>query len=155
MTQKSRQKSPSGHHHANLSGYIFATEAHIDNREKLLSSNTSSRCRHNMVNFGPLTAEIGPVVWGTPSDFNGFRVLAALLHGSQVGLVWVLVATRRSVCIHQMNRVNSRGNHGHENSTINIIGSRPSDHYFRSVCLFVCLFVQSFSLPSLIRFRSN
>ena len=21
-----------------------------------------------------------------------------------------------------------------------IIGSRPSDHYFRSVCLFVCLF---------------
>jgi len=25
-----------------------------------------------------------------------------------------------------------------------IIGSRPSDHYFRSVCLFVDLFVQSF-----------
>jgi len=22
-----------------------------------------------------------------------------------------------------------------------IVGSRPSDHYFRSVCLFVCLFV--------------
>ena len=36
-----------------------------------------------------------------------------------------------------------------------IFGSRPSDHYFRSVCLFVCLFVQSFSQPSLIRFRSN
>jgi len=35
------------------------------------------------------------------------------------------------------------------------IGSRPSDHYFRSVCLSVCLFVQSFSQPSLIRFRSN
>ena len=34
-----------------------------------------------------------------------------------------------------------------------IIGSRPSDHYFRSVCLFVCLC--SFSQPSLIRFRSN
>jgi len=34
-------------------------------------------------------------------------------------------------------------------------GSRPSDHYFRSVCWFVCLFVQSFSQPSLIRFRSN
>jgi len=31
----------------------------------------------------------------------------------------------------------------------------PSDHYFRSVCLFVCLSVQSFSQPSLIRFRSN
>jgi len=33
-----------------------------------------------MVNFDPLAAEIGPVVWGTPANFNGFRVLAALLH---------------------------------------------------------------------------
>jgi len=37
-----------------------------------------------MVNFGPLAAEIGLPVWGTPANFNGFRVLAALLHGSQV-----------------------------------------------------------------------
>jgi len=37
-----------------------------------------------MVNFGPLAAEIGPVVWGTPANFNGFRVLAALLHGTPV-----------------------------------------------------------------------
>jgi len=40
-----------------------------------------------------------------------------------------------------------------------LIGSRPSDHYFCSVCLFVCvfvcLFVQSFSQPSSIRFGSN
>jgi len=36
-----------------------------------------------------------------------------------------------------------------------LIGSRTSDHYFRSVCWFVCFFVQSFSQPSLIRFRSN
>jgi len=35
-----------------------------------------------MLNFGPLTAEIGPVVWGTSANFNGFRVLAALLHGT-------------------------------------------------------------------------
>jgi len=83
-TQKSRQKSPSGHHCTTLSGYIFATKAHIDNRKKLLSSNMSSRCPHNMVNFGPLTAEIGSGVWGTPANFNGFCVLAALLHGSQV-----------------------------------------------------------------------
>jgi len=32
-----------------------------------------------MVNFGPLAAEIGPVVWGTPANFNGFRLLASLL----------------------------------------------------------------------------
>jgi len=34
-----------------------------------------------MVNFGPLMAETGLAVWGTPANFNGFHVLAALLHG--------------------------------------------------------------------------
>jgi len=37
-----------------------------------------------MVNFGPLAAEILSLVWGTPGTFNGFRVLAALLHGTLV-----------------------------------------------------------------------
>jgi len=84
-TQKSRQKSPSGHHHTTLSDYIFATKAHIDNRKKnLLSSNMSSTCPHNMVNFGLLAAEIGLPVWGTPPNFNGLRILAALLHSSKV-----------------------------------------------------------------------
>jgi len=56
-----------------------------ENRKKnLLSNNTSYRCSDNMVNFGPLAAEIGLPVWGTPANFNGFRILAALLHGSQV-----------------------------------------------------------------------
>ena len=32
----------------------------------------------------PLMAEICWRVWGTPAHFNGFRVLAALLHGTQV-----------------------------------------------------------------------
>ena len=27
---------------------------------------------HNIVNFGPLAAEIGPVVWGTPPNSTGF-----------------------------------------------------------------------------------
>ena len=49
-----------------------------------LSSNVSSTCPHNMVNFGPLAAEIVSLVWGTPANFNGFRVLAALLHGTLV-----------------------------------------------------------------------
>jgi len=31
-----------------------------------------------MVNFGPLAAEIDPVVWGTRANFNGFRVLVSL-----------------------------------------------------------------------------
>jgi len=50
----------------------------------LLTSNISSKRPHNMVNFGPPAAEIGPVVWGTPTNFNGFRILAALLHGTLV-----------------------------------------------------------------------
>jgi len=29
----------------------------------------------------PTTAEIDSSVWGTPPNLNGFRVLAALLHG--------------------------------------------------------------------------
>jgi len=33
-----------------------------------------------MVNFGPLTAEIYWRVWGTRANFNGFHVLASLLH---------------------------------------------------------------------------
>ena len=37
-----------------------------------------------MVNFGPLAAEIVSLVWGTPGNFTGFRVLAALLHGTLV-----------------------------------------------------------------------
>jgi len=41
---------------------------------------------HNMANFGLLTAEICLPVRGTPTNFNGFRVLAAaaLLHGTLV-----------------------------------------------------------------------
>jgi len=31
-----------------------------------------------MPNFGPLMAEIGLPVWGTPANFNGFRMLASL-----------------------------------------------------------------------------
>jgi len=37
------------------------------------------------------------------------------------GLVWGLAATRRSVYIHRMNRVNSRNDFGHDDSTINIV----------------------------------
>ena len=42
--------------------------------KNLLSSNMSSTCPHNMMNFSPLAAEIDPVVWGTPANFNGFRL---------------------------------------------------------------------------------
>jgi len=44
----------------------------------------SSTYPHNMVKFGPLAAETCWRVWGTLANFNGFRVLAALLHGIPV-----------------------------------------------------------------------
>jgi len=52
--------------------------------KNLLSGNTSSTRPCNMVNFGPLKAEIVSLVWGTPANLNGFRALAALLHGTLV-----------------------------------------------------------------------
>jgi len=70
---KLAKKSPSGHHRINLSGYMFAIKARNDNREKVLSSNTSSTCPHNMVNFGQLAAEIGPVVWAPQLISTGFE----------------------------------------------------------------------------------
>jgi len=47
--------------------------------KNLLKSNISSSCPHNIANFGPLTSEISLPVWGTPANFNRFRVLASLL----------------------------------------------------------------------------
>jgi len=52
--------------------------------KNLLSCNTSSTCPDNMVNFGPLTAEIVSLFWGTQVISKGFRVLATLLYGTAV-----------------------------------------------------------------------
>ena len=51
-------------------------------RKKLVKEqyNISSTCPYNMVNFRPLTAEIVWRVWSTTVNFNGFCVLASLLH---------------------------------------------------------------------------
>jgi len=59
-------------------------------------------------------------------DVDGSSHLSADSQPKSVGLVWGLAATQRSVCIHQMNRVNSRSDHGHEDSTINTV----IDYYY-------------------------
>ena len=66
--KKIAKNSPSAHHRTNLSDHIFATEAHIDNRKKMLNSNIFSTYSHNMVHYGPITAEICWRVWGTPAQ---------------------------------------------------------------------------------------
>jgi len=48
--------------------------------KNLLNSNISPARPYNMVNIGPLAADIVSLVCGTPANFNGFRVLTALLH---------------------------------------------------------------------------
>jgi len=52
-------------------------------KKKLVKQQFSSTRPHNVVNFGPLTAEIGWQVWGTPANFSVFCVLAFLLHRRQ------------------------------------------------------------------------
>jgi len=52
--------------------------------KNLLNNNTFPTCPCNMVNFSALAAELCSLVWGTPANFNGFRVLAALVHGTLV-----------------------------------------------------------------------
>jgi len=79
------QKSPKIRHLgtiAQLCRAISSQRRHVSTIGK--KPVTSFTCPHNMANFGPLTAEIGSGVWGTPASFNGFRVLAALLHGTLV-----------------------------------------------------------------------
>jgi len=67
-TQKWRKKSPSAHHHTTLLGWTFATKAVLTIGKKLVKQ----QCPHNMANFGPLAADIGSGVWGTPANFIGF-----------------------------------------------------------------------------------
>jgi len=70
---------------AQLCRAISSQLRHISTIGKnLLSSNISSTCPHNIVNFGPLAAKIVSLDWGTSGNFNGFCVLAALLHGTLV-----------------------------------------------------------------------
>jgi len=81
--QQIAKNSLSAHERTTFSGYVFTTKAHVDSRKKnLLNSSISPTCPYSMVKFGPLAAEISSLVWGTPANFNGFRVLAALVHGT-------------------------------------------------------------------------
>jgi len=64
--------------------------------KNLLSSNMSCTCPHNMVNFGPLAAEVCLASLGHPCKLLGFRVLSALLHGTLV--VGVSQTLRRWTC---------------------------------------------------------
>jgi len=54
---------------------IFSQLRHVSTIGKnLLSSNISSTCPHNTANFGPLAAQIYPVVWAPAQISMGLRL---------------------------------------------------------------------------------
>jgi len=61
-------------------------------------------------------------------DVDGSYQFSADSQPKSVGLVWGLAATWRSVCIHQVNSVNSRSDFGHDDSTINIVMAITHTH---------------------------
>jgi len=77
---KNRQKSPSAHQCTILLGYIFATKARIDNWKKTVKEQYLTHTSPQYGELGPLADEICWRVWGTPANFNGFHILAVLVH---------------------------------------------------------------------------
>jgi len=77
------QKSPKIRHLGTIAQLCRAISSQL-RHVSTIGKAISPPCPHNTVNFGPLAAEICWRVWGTPANFNGFRVLAVLLHGTLV-----------------------------------------------------------------------
>jgi len=74
-----RKNWPSAHHRTTLSGHIFATEASTIGK-KLVKRQYFLHMFSQYGELRPTNGEVGWQVWGTQANFNGFRVLAALLH---------------------------------------------------------------------------
>ena len=84
--------------------YLRSWGMYWQSEKNLLNIDTSSTCPHNMVNFGLLTAEICWRFWGTPANFNGFCVFAALLHSTLVVGISQTVALNRGCHLHSAGR---------------------------------------------------
>jgi len=85
-----RKKVAKNRHLGTIAQFRWALSSQLGLRhastieKKLVKQQYLLHMSNNMVNFGPLATEIVSLVWGTPRNFNGFRVLAALLHGTLV-----------------------------------------------------------------------
>ena len=114
-------------------------------KKNLLSSNIST-CPHSMVNFGPLAAEIDPVVWGIPANFNGFRVLATLLHGTPVvGVSQLCGVEQRAPCM--FGRATITLGIGPHSSTRCF---KPTDSDFIVTSVWLCRTLRSYALLLLL-----
>ena len=82
------KKSPNSRHRgtiAQLCRAISSQLRHVSTiGKKLVKQQYLLHTSTQYGELGPLTAEIVSLVWGTPANFNGFHVLAALLHDTPV-----------------------------------------------------------------------
>jgi len=67
-------------------GCIFASKARINNRKEIVR-------QQQYANFGPLTAEIGSGVWGTPQISTGFASWLRYCTGGQPNFPWSLAVS--------------------------------------------------------------
>jgi len=61
-----------------LLSLAYSQPSQIGRAPHMCGISANLECRSEMC-FGPLAAEIGSGVWGTPANFNGFRVLPSSL----------------------------------------------------------------------------
>jgi len=103
-----RKKVAKNHHMGTIAQLCLAISLQLRHAstigKNLLSSNISPTCPHNIVSFDPLATEIVSLVWGTPGNFNGFRILAELLHGTLVVGVSQTAALNRGRHLHSAGR---------------------------------------------------
>jgi len=92
---------------AQLRRAISSQLRHVTYRQSeknLLSSNTSSTCSYNMVNFGPLVTEILSLVWGTPANFMVSRLGSVSAQHSSSGRQPNFAALNRGRHLHSAGR---------------------------------------------------
>ena len=71
LAENTGRKNVAKNRHLGTIAQLSSQLRHVSTigKTNLLSSNISSTCPYNMVNFGPLAAEILSLVWGTPANF--------------------------------------------------------------------------------------
>jgi len=78
--RKNRQKFAIWAPSHNFVGLCLCDEGmYPQSEKKIVKQQYLLHTSNNMANFGPLSAEIGSGVWGTPANFNVFLVLPSLL----------------------------------------------------------------------------
>ena len=116
-----------------------------------------------MANFGRLTADIGLPVWGTPANFNGFRMLASLLQRRRSteanqtlhyvwpspGLVYYIYIFGGSCPLTDFQVQNSLYIH----LAFSYIGSVTAQHSSSGASAIVCGVVQGMELQNFRRWR--